>query len=127
MSIASIFEDAFLTTLSHSEPQLSIKNLMDIVPFLLKIPREICQGIVGLYACLQRVFQAKPNLLMNVIETQRACWPFHTLDILSFELIVGHVSAVRTRLVTNEDESVAVVCCEGSLLVRVAPQCSGAR
>ena len=64
---------------------------------------------------------------MNVIETQRACWPFHTLDILSFELVVGHVSAVRTRLVTNEDESVAVVCCEGSLPVRVPLQCSVAR
>ena len=47
---------------------------------------------------------------MNVIETQRACWSFRTLDTLSFELVVGYVSAVQTRLVTNEDESVAVVC-----------------
>ena len=90
MGMASIFEDAFLTTLPHSEPQLSIKSLVDIVPFLLKIPREIRQGMVGLCACSQRVSQTKPNLLMNVIETQRACWPFHTLDILSFELVVGH-------------------------------------
>ena len=50
---------------------------------------------------------------MNVIETQRACWPFRTLDTLSFELVVGYVSAVRTRLVTNEDESVAVVFAKG--------------
>ena len=78
--------------------------------------------MVGLCACSQRVSQTKPNLLMNVIETQRACWPFHTLDILSFELVVGHVSTVRTRLVTNEDESVAVVCCEGSLPVPVPRQ-----
>ena len=57
---------------------------------------------------------------MNVIETQRACWQFRTLDTLSFELVVGYVNAVRTRLVTNEDESVAVVCFEESIPVRVA-------
>ena len=55
MGMASIFEDAFLTTLPHSEPQLSIKSLVGIVLFLLKILREICHGIVGLYACSQRV------------------------------------------------------------------------
>ena len=103
MGMASIFEDAFLTTLPHSEPQLSMKSLVDVVSFLLKIPREICHGIVGLYACSQRVSQTRPKVLMNVIETQRACWPFRTLDTLSFELIVGYVSAMRTRLVTNED------------------------
>ena len=64
---------------------------------------------------------------MNVIETQRACWQFRTLDTLSFELIVGYVNAVRTRLVTNEDESVAVVCCEESLPVRAPLQCSAVR
>ena len=64
---------------------------------------------------------------MNVINSQRACWPFRTLDTLSFELIVGYVNAVRTRLVTNEDESVAVVCCEESLPVRAPLQCSVVR
>ena len=40
MGMASIFEDAFLTTLPHSEPQLSMKSLVDVVSFLLKIPRH---------------------------------------------------------------------------------------
>ena len=52
--------------------------------------------------------------MLNGIETQRACWLFHAVATLSFKLVVGHVSAVRTRLVTNEDEAFAVVCCEGS-------------
>ena len=74
-------------------------------------------GFVRLYACSQRVSQlARPNVL-SVIETQRACWSFHTLDTLSFKLVVGHVSIVRARQVTIADESVVVVCCEGSLSI----------
>ena len=43
MGIASIHEDAFLTVLPRSETQLSIKILVDIVPYVLwQIPREIC-------------------------------------------------------------------------------------
>ena len=49
----------------------------------------------------------------------------HAFNTLSFELVVGHVSAVRTRLDTNEDETVAVLCCKESYsrlvyLVKVA-------
>ena len=112
MGMTFMFEHAFLTALPCSEQQLSTKSLMDIVPFLLKIPREICPCVVRLQCpCSQRVSKAILNVL-NVIETKNACWSLHTLDTPIFELVVGHVSAVRTRLATNEDEAVAVVCCE---------------
>ena len=79
----------------------------------MKVPREICHCVVGLQCpCSQRVSKAILNVL-NVIETQRACWSLHTLDTPSFELVVGHVSAVRPRLATNNDEAVAVVTAKG--------------
>ena len=79
----------------------------------MNVPREICHSVVGLQCpCSKHVSKAIPNVL-NVIETQRACWSLHTLDTPRFELVVGHVSAVRPRLATNKDEAVAVVTSKG--------------
>ena len=106
MDMTLILEDALPTSLSHGKHTLSGKRFRNVASFLLRTTREVRHGIVGLHALSQGMpyMRVTRPHVCDWIEIRRACWTFYLFDTLSFEVVVGHVSTLRTHVDVREDK-----------------------